>query len=106
MRLVVASEQRKIGGENLDFLDEIMAQILEKGDPIPKRKLTFHIAVADEGRTLNILGFVRRTCKNWRRIGKLTFDNAAASYNPATRIQLLRISIRSDIVPGAIFPAM
>ena len=34
-----------------------------------------------KGQRVNILGFVRRTFKNWRRIGKLTFDNAVASYN-------------------------
>ncbi len=27
------------------------------------------------------LGFVRGRFKNWRRIGKLTFDSAVASYN-------------------------
>jgi hypothetical protein len=81
MRLLVASGQPRIEGESLDFRDEIMAQIFDKGDPVPKRKLTFDIEVTDEGTTLDILGFVRRTFKGWRRIGKLTFDNAAASYN-------------------------
>jgi hypothetical protein len=41
----------------------------------------FHIEVTDEGATRDVLAFVRRTFKNWRRIGKLTFDNAVASYN-------------------------
>jgi hypothetical protein len=81
MRLLVASDQSRIEGENLDFRDEVMAQIFDKGDPVPKRKLTFHIEVTDEGTTRDILGFVRRTFKNWRRIGKLTFDNAVVSYN-------------------------
>jgi hypothetical protein len=81
MRLLVASDQPRIEGENLDFRDEVMAQIFDTGDPVPKRKLTFHIEVTDEGTTRDILGFVRRTFKNWRRIGKLTFDNAVVSYN-------------------------
>ncbi|WP_036264717.1 hypothetical protein [Methylocapsa aurea] len=81
MRLLVAPDQPRIEGENLDFRDEVMAQIFDKGDPIPKRKLTFHIEVTDEGATRDILGFVRRTFKNWRRIGRLTFDDAVISYN-------------------------
>jgi hypothetical protein len=81
MRLIVASDQPRIEGENLDFRDEVMAQIFDKGDPTPKRRLMFHIEVTDEGTTRDILGFVRRSFKNWRRIGKLTFDNAVASYN-------------------------
>lgn len=81
MRLLVASEQPRIEGDHLDIRDEVLAQIFDKGDPIPKRRLVFHIEVTDEGWTLNILGFVRRRFKNWRRIGKLTFDNAVASYN-------------------------
>lgn len=81
MRLLVAADQLRIAGANLDFRDEVMAQIFDKGDPVAKRKLTFHVEVTDEGTTRDILGFVRRRFKNWRRIGKLTFDNAVASYN-------------------------
>ncbi|HEY4848606.1 MAG TPA: hypothetical protein VIH87_12655 [Methylocella sp.] len=81
MRLLVAPNQPRIEGENLDIRNEILAQIFDKGDPAPKRTLTFHIEVTDEGTTRNILGFVRGKFKNWRRIGKLTFDNAVASYN-------------------------
>jgi hypothetical protein len=81
MRLLVAADQPRIEGKTLDLREEVLAQILDKGDPVPKRKLTFHIEVTDDGTTRNILGFVRGTFKNWRRIGKLTFDNAVASYN-------------------------
>lgn len=81
MRLLVAPDQPRIEGKNLDFRNEVLAQIFDKGDPVPKRKLTFHIEVTDEGAVRNILGFVRGKFKNWRRIGKLTFDNAVASYN-------------------------
>ena len=48
---------------------------------MPKRKLTFHIEVTDEGKTRFGLGSVMPKFENWRRIGKLTFDNAVASYN-------------------------
>jgi hypothetical protein len=81
MRLRVAPEQPRIEGEALDFRDEIMAQIFDKGDPLPKRTLTFHIEVTDEGSTRGLPVFQRRTFKNWRSIGKLTFDNAVISYN-------------------------
>jgi hypothetical protein len=81
MRLLVAPEQPRIEGEALDFRDEIMAQIFDKGDPKPKRALTFNIEVTDEGTTHGLPIFQRRSFKNWRRIGKLTFDNAVASYN-------------------------
>jgi hypothetical protein len=81
MRLRVAPEQPRIEGEALDFRDEIMAQIFDKGDPLPKRTLTFHIEVTDEGSTRGLPVFQRRTFKNWRHIGKITFDNAVTSYN-------------------------
>ncbi len=81
MRLRVGADQPRIEGPSLDFRDEVMAQIFDRGEPTPKRKLTFTMEVTDDGTTLNIAGFVRRKFKNWRRIGKLTFDNAVASYN-------------------------
>lgn len=81
MRLLVVSDQPRVDGENLDFRDEVMAQIFERGVATPKRTLTFHIEVTDEGTTHIGLGSLRRRFKNWRRIGKLTFDNAVASYN-------------------------
>jgi hypothetical protein len=81
MRLLVARGQPRIEGEGLDFRDEIMAQIFDKGDPTPKRTLTLCIEVTDEGSTRGTPAFQRRTFRNWRRIGKLTFDNAVVSYN-------------------------
>jgi hypothetical protein len=81
MRLVVSPEQPRIEGEALDFRAEIMAQIFDPGDPIPKRRLVFHIEVTDDGATQGTPVFERRTFENWRRIGKLSFDNAVVSYN-------------------------
>jgi hypothetical protein len=81
MRLLVAPDQPRIEGEKLDLRDEVLGQIFDKGDPMPKRKLTFHIEVTDEGKTRFGLGSVMPKFENWRRIGKLTFDNAVASYN-------------------------
>ena len=81
MRLLIAPEQPRIGGEGLDFRDEIMAQIFDRGDATPKRTLTFHIEVTDEGSTRGTPVWQWRTFSNWRRVGKLTFDNAVVSYN-------------------------
>ncbi len=81
MRLLVDAGQPRIPGEALDFRDEIMAQIFDRGDPVPKRSLTFHIEVTDEGSTRGPDFFQRRSFSNWTRIGRLVFDNAVASYN-------------------------
>jgi len=81
LRLLVAPEQPRIAGQALDFRDEILAQIFDRGDPAPKRTLTFHIEVTEESSEHGLPGFQRRTFGSWRRIGKITFDNAVASYN-------------------------
>jgi hypothetical protein len=81
MRLLVSASQPRIEGRDLDFRDEIMAQIFDRGDPTPKRRLTFSIEVTDEGTTKGPSAYQRRTFRNWRAIGALTFDNAVVSYN-------------------------
>jgi hypothetical protein len=81
MRLLVASDQPKIEGDGLDFRDEVMAQIFDRGDATPKRTLRFDIEVTDEGSTHGPGVYQNVTFNNWRRIGRLTFDNAVATYN-------------------------
>jgi hypothetical protein len=81
LRLLMAPDQPRIAGEDLDFRDEILAQIFDRGDPAPKRTLTFHIEVTDEGTTSGTPFFQRRSFGAWRPIGKLVFDHAVASYN-------------------------
>ena len=81
MRLLVAPEQPRIPGDGLDFRDEIMAQIYDRGDAVPKRTLTFHIEVTDDGETHGLPVRERRTFRNWRHIGKIIFQDAVASYN-------------------------
>ena len=81
MRLVVDAGQPRIPGNGLDFRDEIMAQIYDRGDPAPKRRLKFHIEVTDEGSTRGPAFFQRRHFGKWSRIGQLVFSEAVASYN-------------------------
>jgi hypothetical protein len=81
MRVLVAKDQPRIEGDKLDFRDEIMAQIYDRGDPAPKRKLVFNIQVTDEGESHGPQVRLRWTFRNWRQIGTITLDRAAASYN-------------------------
>jgi hypothetical protein len=81
MRLLVDHGQPRIEGDDLDFRDEIMAQIYDRGDATPKRKLIFRIEVTDDGETHGPPVLERRTFRNWRPIGAITFDRAVASYN-------------------------
>ena len=81
MRMLVAPEQPRIPGTDLDFRDEVMAQIFDKGDPFPKRTLTFNIELTDEGETSGPASRERRTFRNWRKVGRLVFDNAVVSHN-------------------------
>ena len=66
MRLVVDPDQPRIEGDALDFRDEIMAQIFDRGDPAPKRTLTIHIEVTDKGSTRGPNFFQRRTFTDWK----------------------------------------
>ena len=96
MRLLVDPAQPRIPGEALDFRDEIMAQIFDRGDPVAKRTLTFHIEVTDDGSTRGPNFFQRRSFANWKRIGRLTFDNAVASYNGDFVIHFTHPTWRGD----------
>ncbi len=96
MRLLVAPGQPVIAGADLDVRDEVMAQIFDRGDPAPKRTLTFTIDVTDEGTTSGTSFRVRRTFRNWRRIGTLVFDNAVVSYNGDAVIHFTHPTWRQD----------
>ena len=67
-------------GDRLDFRDEILAQIYDKGESEPRRTLTFDIEVSDRGHTE---GTIVQRCiiQNWKRIGRIVFTEAVASYN-------------------------
>jgi hypothetical protein len=96
MRLLVAPGHPKIPGAALDFRDEIMAQIFDRGDPVPKRTLTFTIEVTDKGEKGGTALKVRRTFEGWRKIGTLTFDNAVISYNGDSVIHFSHPTWRVD----------
>ncbi len=81
MQFTVDPAQPVIPGDDLDFRDEVMAQIHDPGDPTPKRKLRFIIETSDTGVTKGLPIKERREITNWRKIGTLTFDEAVASYN-------------------------
>ena len=81
MRLLVDAGQPRIDGDGLDFRDEVMAQIFDRGNPTPRRTLTFHIELTDDGETSGTQLEEKRTFRNWRRVGTLAFDNAVVSYN-------------------------
>ena len=81
MRLIVSQEQPRIPGDGLDFRDEVMAQIYDRGGTEPRRALTFTIEVTDEGETSGPPILERRRFKNWRSIGTIVFNEAVASYN-------------------------
>jgi hypothetical protein len=96
MRLMVAPDQPRIEANNLDFRDEIMAQIFDRGDPIARRRLTFNIEVTDVGRTTGTPLRQRRTFQDWRQIGRLTFNNAVASWNGDSVIHFNHPTWRQD----------
>jgi hypothetical protein len=96
MRLLVAPHQPRIAGADLDFRDEIMAQIFDRGDPVPKRTLTFTIEVTDHGQTTGPALKLRRTFQDWRAIGSLVFDNAVISYNGDSVIHFTHPTWRED----------
>jgi hypothetical protein len=96
MRLRVAADQRRIAGAALDFRDEIMGQIYDRGDPTPRRTLRFEIDVSDEGEAHGPLLAQRRTIRNWRNIGSITFDAAVCSYNTDYVLHMHHPSWRAD----------
>jgi hypothetical protein len=96
MRLRVVSEQPRISGDALDFRDEVMAHIFDPGNPMPLRTLCFDIDVSDDG-TTHGPGLAQHVAiSNWRRIGRLIFDNAVVSYNGDSVIHFNHPTWRSD----------
>jgi len=72
----------KIGGddETADFRDEVLTQIYDRGNSRKQRDLIFQIEVSDKG---EVRGLLNKSLvgAEWKPIGTITFDRAAASYN-------------------------
>lgn len=80
MQLTVDDGQPLVRGEDIDFRDEVLSHIYDHGDPTPRRRLVMNIEVSDAVRSRGLL-VQRRTFAPWRRIGRIEFTEAVASYN-------------------------
>jgi hypothetical protein len=96
MRLLVARDAPVIAGDDLDVRDEVMSHIFDRGDTTAKRTLTFTIDVTDDGHTSGTPFRLRRTFRNWRRIGSIVFDDAVISYNGDAVIHFTHPTWRRD----------
>ena len=72
----------KVGGDDdtVDFRDQVLTQIYDRGDAQKKRDLVFQIEVADKGEIRGLIN-KRLVVDDWKPIGTITFNKAAASYN-------------------------
>ena len=95
MQLRIISD--KIGGddETADFRDEVLTQIYDRGNPRRQRDLVFQIEVSDTGEVRGLLN-KRLVGADWKPIGTITFDKAAASYNGDFVIHFHHPKWRSD----------
>lgn len=80
LRIRMAPDQRVNYEDDIDFRDEILSMIYDKGDPTPKRSLIFTIEITDTGTSKIRLG-IRRRFDGWKKIGQMVFREAVASYN-------------------------
>jgi hypothetical protein len=81
MLLKMTPGQPRIEGESLDFRDEVYAHISKPGATHPTGSIEFDLSVSDTGRRSGPLGFRRVKVSDWRRIGRVAFTEAVASYN-------------------------
>src|SRR5262245_34944369 len=67
-----------------DVRNEVLAHIFDRGDPRPKRTLSFDVAVSDTGKRSGFVFFPRgqrRTIVDWQTIGRVRFTDGVCSYN-------------------------
>jgi hypothetical protein len=81
MLLKMSPGQPRIAGEGLDFRDEVYRHLFEPGAAEPTGSVEFDISVADHGRKSGLPGVSRVEVVDWKRIGRLRFTEAVASYN-------------------------
>ena len=80
LKVVADPDRPPEPGKHQDFRDDVLSRIYNSGDGGPKRTLTFSIEVSDEGHSRGIL-VQRQIISNWKRIGRIVFKEAVASYN-------------------------
>lgn len=80
MRLSVSEETRRLSGSRGDFREEILDIIYDRGNPEPPHPLIFNIEVSDKGKKHGA-GIEWLKGQDWTPIGRITFTEAAASYN-------------------------
>ncbi len=81
MLLKMTPGQPRIEGEGLDFRDEVYAHIFKPGDTQPTGSIEFELSVSDTAKRSGVLGFRHVKVSDWRKIGRVTFTEAVASYN-------------------------
>jgi hypothetical protein len=96
MLLKPAPGQPRIDGDDLDFRDEIYAHIFKPGDARPSGSIEFDLSVSDTARRFGLAPLRRVKVSAWRRIGRVTFTEAVASYNSDHVIQFHHPGWRDD----------
>jgi hypothetical protein len=99
MRLRVEGDRSGDGVPLIDFRDEILATMYDRGDPAPKRPLQFEIQVADKDKGVRTGLLVKRTTiaeGDWKTIGHIEFSEAVASYNGDFVLHFAHPPWRSD----------
>ena len=70
--------------DEADVRDEVLAHIFDKGNPTPRRTLSFDISVSDRGKRSGLAALPRgqrQTVLDWQTIGEVRFTDGVASYN-------------------------
>jgi len=103
MKLTVAEETPRVGGDGADFRDEILGILYDRGNPKASgRKLVFDIEVSDSGKKWGF-GIEFLTGQDWKPIGQIIFEDAVASYNGDFVIHFHHPPWRNDRnVPGSV----
>jgi hypothetical protein len=82
LRLRASAGQTPIDED--DVRNQVLAQLFDKGNPVPQRTLTFDIAASDRGKESGFPFFpggLQQTVTDWQTIGRVTFNDGVASYN-------------------------
>jgi hypothetical protein len=81
MLLKMTPGQARIDGEGLDFRNELYTHLFKPGDDHPTGSVKFDISVSDTARRSGPAPLRRVKVSGWRKIGRVTFTEAVASYN-------------------------